>query len=39
MTNRKNLYGYHIKNGELAIVPQEAEIVQRIATLYIAGCP
>lgn len=37
MTNRKNLYGYHIKNGELAIVPQEAETVQRIATLYIAG--
>ncbi len=37
MTNRKNLYGYHIENGELAIVHQEAEIVQRIATLYIAG--
>lgn len=37
MTNRKNLYGYHIENGELAIVPQEAETVQRIATLYIAG--
>ena len=37
MTNRKNLYGYHIENGELAIVPQEAEIVQRITTLYIAG--
>ena len=37
MINRKNLYGYHIENGELAIVPQEAEIVQRIATLYIAG--
>ena len=37
MTNRKNLYGYHIENGELAIVSQEAETVQRIATLYIAG--
>ena len=37
MINRKNLYGYHIENGELAIVPQEAEIVQRITTLYIAG--
>ena len=37
MTNRKNLYGYHIENGELAIVSQEAEIVQRITTLYIAG--
>ena len=37
MINRKNLYGYHIENGELAIVPQEAETVQRIATMYIAG--
>lgn len=37
MTNRKNLYGYYIENGELAIVSQEAETVQRIATMYIAG--
>ena len=37
MTNRKNLYGYHIENGELAIVPQEVETVQRITTQYIAG--
>lgn len=37
MTNRKNLYGYHIENGELAIVPQEAQTVKRIASLYIAG--
>lgn len=37
MTNRKNLYGYHIENGELDIVPQEAGTVQRIATLYLAG--
>lgn len=37
MTNRKNLYGYHIENGELAIVPQEAATVERIAGLYIAG--
>lgn len=37
MTNRKNLYGYHIENGELTIVPQEADTVERIATLYIAG--
>ena len=37
MTNRKNLYGYHIENGELIIVPQEAQTVRRIATLYIAG--
>lgn len=37
MTNRKNLYGYRIENGELIIVPQEAQTVKRIATLYIAG--
>ncbi len=37
MTNRKNLYGYRIENGELTIVPQEAQTVKRIATLYIAG--
>lgn len=37
MTNRKNLYGYCIENGELIIVPQEAQTVKRIATLYIAG--
>lgn len=37
MTNRKNLYGYRIENGELAIVPQEAQMVKRIATLYTAG--
>ena len=37
MTNRKNLYGYHMENGELAIVPQEAQTVKRIATMYIAG--
>lgn len=37
MTNRKNLYGYHIQNGELAVLPDEAVVVGRIATLYIAG--
>lgn len=37
MTNRKNLYGYRIENGELIIVPQEAQTVKRIAMLYIAG--
>ena len=37
MTNRKILYGYQIQRGELAIVPQEAETVQRITTLYLAG--
>lgn len=37
MTNRKNLYGYHIQNGELTVLPNEAAVVERIATLYIAG--
>lgn len=37
MTNRKNLYGYHIENGVLAVVSQEAKTVERIATLYLAG--
>ena len=37
MTNRKHLYGYHIENGELVIVPQEAQTVKQIAALYIAG--
>ena len=37
MTNRKNLYGYHIENGEQVIVPQEARTVQQIAAMYIAG--
>lgn len=37
MTNRKNLYGYHIQNGELTVLPEEAAVVEQIATLYIAG--
>ena len=37
MTNRKNLYGYRIENGVLTVVPQEAEIVERIHTLYLSG--
>ena len=37
MTIRKILYGYQIQRGELAVVPQEAETVQRITTLYLAG--
>lgn len=37
MTNRKNLYGYQIKNGELTILPDEAAVVAQIAALYIAG--
>lgn len=37
MSNRKILYGYQIQRGELAIVPQEAAVVERIATLYLNG--
>lgn len=37
MSNRKILYGYQIQQGELTIVPQEAEVVERIATLYLNG--
>lgn len=37
MTNRKNLYGYRIQNGELTILPDEAAVVKQIATLYISG--
>ncbi len=37
MSNRKILYGYHIQYGELAVIPQEAEVVRRIATLYLNG--
>ena len=37
MSNRKILYGYQIQYGELTVIPQEVEIVQRIATLYLNG--
>lgn len=37
MSNRKILYGYRIQYGELAVVPQEAETVRRIAALYLSG--
>lgn len=37
MTNRKNLYGYRIENGALTICPEEAAVVERISTLYLAG--
>jgi len=37
MINRKHLYGYHIENGELTVSPEEAAVVKRIATLYLAG--
>ena len=37
MTNRKILYGYQIKNGDLTIIESEAAVVSRIFTLYIEG--
>ena len=37
MTNRRYLYGYHIKNGEMTVVPEEKTVVERIAGLYLAG--
>jgi len=36
MTNRKNLYGYCIENGALTICSEEAAVVERISTLYLA---
>ena len=37
MTNRKNLYGYRIENGALAVCSEEAAVVGRVTTLYLAG--
>lgn len=37
MKNRRMLYGYEIKQGELRIQTEEAKVVQRVMTLYIAG--
>ena len=37
MSNRKILYGYQIKNGDLTIMESEAAVVSRIFTLYIEG--
>ena len=37
MTNRKNLYGYRIENGEMTIVTEEKAVVERIVGLYRAG--
>ena len=37
MTNRKNLYGYRIENGALAVCHEEAAVVERVFTLYQAG--
>ena len=37
MTNRKILYGYQIKNGDLTIIESETAVVSRVFTLYIEG--
>lgn len=37
MKNRKILFGYQIQRGELATIPQEADVVHRITTLYLDG--
>ena len=35
--NRKILYGYQMRDGELTVQPQEAEGVRRVFSLYLAG--
>lgn len=37
MIYRKILYGYQIQDGELTVCSQEAAVVGRITTLYLAG--
>lgn len=37
MSNRKMLYGYQIRDGEIAVVEEEAILVQRVFTLYAGG--
>ena len=37
MSNRKMLYGYQIRDGEIAIVEEEAILVRRIFSLYTSG--
>ena len=37
MTNRKILYAYQIRDGALAIVPEEQQVVLMVYTLYNAG--
>ena len=37
MINRKILYGYQIQNSELTVYSEEAAVVGRITTLYLAG--
>ena len=37
MKNRFILFGYQVKNGEIVIVPSEAEIIQKIYEDYLSG--
>ncbi len=37
MSNRKILYGYQIRDGEIAVVKEEAIHVRRVFSLYIGG--
>lgn len=37
MTNRKLLYGYKIQDGSLSLVMEEAAVVSRVYSLYVAG--
>ena len=37
MNHRKTLYGYQIRDGEIAVVEEEAILVRRVFSLYIGG--
>lgn len=37
MSNRKILYGYQIRDGEIAVVEEEAILVRRVFSLYAGG--
>lgn len=37
MINRKILYGYHICDGEIAVLEEESMVVKQIFLLYIEG--
>ena len=37
MNHRKMLYGYQIRNGEIAVVEEEAILVRRAFSLYTGG--
>ena len=37
MNHRKTLYGYQIRDGEIAVVEEEAILVRRVFSLYTGG--